>query len=82
MTHTYPKLGKAPPLQDSKNHKNQRNHSRFPVELWNTQMTRYQLLARQFNKEGPEPAMISMVFIILLAILVKARPKDTYMYLL
>ena len=26
---------------DSKNHRNQRNHIRFPVELWDTQMTRY-----------------------------------------
>ena len=41
MTHTYPKSGKAPPLLDSKNHRNQRNLSRFPVKLWNTQMTRY-----------------------------------------
>ena len=68
MTHTYPKLGKAPPSLDSKNHRNQRNHSRFPVELWDTQMTRYQL------------AVISMVFIILPAILVKTRSKDIYIY--
>ena len=29
------------PSLDSKNHRNQRNHSKFPVELWDTQMTRY-----------------------------------------
>ena len=40
------------------------------------------MLAWQFNKEGPEPGVISMVFIILLAILVKTRPKDTYIRVL
>ena len=45
-------------------------------------MTRHQLLAWQFNKKEAWACYNFYGFIALLAMLMKARPKDTYMYLL